>query len=156
MLRSKSTAVAVLAVAMVFAASASAQEKRIKKSDLPAAVQKSADEQAKGATVLGYNKEVEGGKVAYEVELKVNGHSKDVTMDEQGTVLEIEEQVVLDALPAAVREGLQKAAGKATIGKVESLTKKGALVAYEAVVTNGKKKSEIQVGPDGKPPAHKE
>ena len=36
------------------------------------------------------------------------------------------------------------------IGKVESLTKKGKLVAYEAVVTNGKKHSEIQVGPDGK------
>ncbi len=155
MRRSKS-AVTALVVAMIFAASAFGQEKRIKKSDLPAAVQKTADEQAKGATVRGYNKEMEGGKVAYEVELTVNGHSKDVTMDEQGAVLEIEEQVDLNALPAAVREGLQKAAGKAAIGKVESLTKKGALVAYEAHVSSGKKQSEIQVRPNGKPLAHKE
>jgi hypothetical protein len=156
MLRSMSTAVAALAVAMIFVASASAQEKRIKKSDLPAAVQKTADEQAKGATVRGYNKEVEGGKVEYEVALTVNGHSKDVAIDEQGTVLEIEEQVELNMLPAEVRDGLQKAAGKATIGKVEALTKKGILVAYEAQVRSGTKRSEIQVGPDGKPLAHKE
>ena len=33
--------------------------------------------------------------------------------------------------------------------KVESLTKHDQLVAYEAQVTTGGKKSEIQVGPDG-------
>jgi hypothetical protein len=39
---------------------------------------------------------------------------------------------------------------------VESLTKHGTLVAYEAQVLNKGKKSEIQVGPDGKPLAHEE
>lgn len=43
-----------------------------------------------------------------------------------------------------------------TIGKVESLTKKGQLVAYEAVVKTGTKRREIQVGPDGKKLAHPE
>jgi hypothetical protein len=51
---------------------------------------------------------------------------------------------------------LQAKAGKGKITKVESLTKKDKLVAYEAqVVTNGKK-SEVQVGPDGKPLDHEE
>jgi hypothetical protein len=133
-----------------------AQEKRIQKTDLPSAVQKTADEQSKGATVKGYNKEVENGKVEYEVELLVNGHSKDVSMDEQGNVLEVEEEVSLPSLPADIREGLQRKAGKGTIRKVESLTKHGSLVAYEAQVITAGKRTEIQVGPDGKPLDHKE
>jgi hypothetical protein len=132
-----------------------AQEKRIQKTDLPSAVQKTADEQSKGATVKGYNKEVENGKVEYEVELLVNGHSKDVSMDEQGNVLEVEEEVGLLSLPAEIREGLQRKAGKGTIRKVESLTKHGSLVAYEAQVITAGKRTEIQVGPDGKPLDHK-
>ena len=55
-----------------------------------------------------------------------------------------------------IEEGLAKAAGTGTIGKVESLTKKGKLVAYEAIVQKGKKHSEVQVGPDGKKLAHSE
>jgi hypothetical protein len=55
-----------------------------------------------------------------------------------------------------VKEGLAKAAGTGTIGKVESLTKKGKLVVYEAVVQKGKKRTEVRVGPDGKKLAHPE
>jgi uncharacterized membrane protein YkoI len=149
-------AVVVMVLAMCCAVSALGQEKKLKKSDLPAAVQKTADEQSKGATVRGYGQETEDGKVAYEVQLMVNGHSKDITMDPQGNVMEIEEEVDMKSLPAEVREGLQKQAGKATVGKVESLTKHGSLVAYEAQVREGKKHSEIQVGPDGKALDHKE
>jgi len=148
--------VVVLVLALCCAASAWSQEKKLKKSDLPAAVQKTADDQSKGATVRGYSKETEDGKLEYEVQLTVNGHSKDITMDPQGNVMEIEEEVDMKTLPAEVRSGLEKQAGKATIGKVESLTKHGSLVAYEAQVRDGKKRSEIQVGPDGKPLAHKE
>jgi hypothetical protein len=149
-----------LALLALFTASLSAQDqdkdKQIKKSDLPPAVQKAADEQSKGATVKGYSKEIENGKVEYEVQLMVKGHSKDVSMDAQGNVIEIEEEVTLEALPGPVREALQHKAGKGKIRKVESLTKHGALVAYEAQVLTGNQRSEIQVGPDGKSLDHKE
>ncbi|HWX53416.1 MAG TPA: hypothetical protein VN176_02370 [Verrucomicrobiae bacterium] len=135
---------------------AAAKEKQLKKSDLPAAVQKAAEEQSQGATVKGYATEVEDGQTLYEVEMTVNGHSKDVSMTADGKVVEVEEQVALNALPAPVREGLQKKAGAGQITKVESLTKHGMLVAYEAQVLTGKKRSEVQVGPDGKPLAHPE
>jgi biopolymer transport protein ExbD len=135
---------------------ASAQEVRIQKSDLPAAVQKTADEQSKGATVRGYTMETEGGQLEYEVEMTVNGHSKDVSIDAKGSILEVEEEVTLEKLPAAVREGLQRKAGAGAIKKVESITKHDTVVAYEAkVITNGKK-SEVQVGPGGKPLDHEE
>jgi hypothetical protein len=71
-------------------------------------------------------------------------------IDEQGSVIEVEQEVPFTSLPEPVKTGLTAAAGKGTLGKVESLTKTGKLVAYEAVVTNGKKKTEVQVGPDGK------
>jgi hypothetical protein len=127
-----------------------AEEKTIKRSDLPTSVEKTVAEQTKGATVKGFTKEVENGKTVYEAELTVNGHGKDIAMDAQGNIIEIEEEVDITTLPPAVKEGLTKAAGKGTISKVESLTKKGKLVAYEAVVKTGSKNSEIQVGPDGK------
>jgi len=142
--------------ALTLAVPISAQEKKIQRSDLPPAVQKTVDEQSKGATVKGFSTEVEDGKKIYEVELTVNGHGKDISMDSQGHVLEIEEEVSLESLSSAVKEGLTKAAGKGTIQKVESLTKNGKLVAYEAQVKTGTKNSEIQVGPDGKKLAHPE
>src|SRR5207245_2189017 len=64
---------------------------------------------------------------------------RDISMDARGPVLEVVEEVVLASLPPAVKKGLTKAAGSGTIDKVESLTKKGKLVAYEAVVQQGKK-----------------
>ena len=108
----------------------------------PAAVEKTVAEQSKGATVKGFSKEVEDGKTIYEVELTVNGHGKDIAMDAQGNVVEVEEEIDMASLPPAVKDGLTKAAGKGTISKVETLTKKGKLVAYEAVVKAGSKQSE--------------
>jgi hypothetical protein len=133
-----------------------AQEKKIKRSDLAAAVEKTVAEQSKGATIKGFATEVEDGKKTYEAEMTVNGHGKDISMDEKGNILEIEEEVAIASLPPAVKEGLTKAAGKGTIEKVESLTKKGKIVAYEAAIKTGTKKSEVQVGPDGKKLAHEE
>jgi hypothetical protein len=55
------------------------------------------------------------------------------TLSLDGAVVEIEEQVAFDSLPAAVKEGLRAKAGTGKLLKVESLTKRGKLVAYEAV-----------------------
>lgn len=136
--------------------SAAAQEKRLKRSDLPAAVQKAADVQTKGATVRGYSSETENGQLEYEVAMTVNGRSRDVSFAADGSTLEIEQEVLVDSLPAAVRSALVQKAGAGRITKVESLTKHGTLVAYEAQVRTGTKRSEVQVGPDGQPLAHEE
>src|SRR5437660_1050487 len=83
------------------ATAATAQDKKLKRSDLPPAVGKTADAQSAGATVRGYSSETEDGQLEYEVALTVNGHGKDVAIAPDGTVLEIEEEVALAALPAA-------------------------------------------------------
>src|SRR5216683_4878847 len=148
--------VALAASGLLLAGTASAQEKKIKRSDLPAAVEKTVAAQSAGAAVRGFSQEKEKGQVYYEAEMIVNGHSKDVLIDASGAVVEVEEEVALDALPAPVKAGLQSKAGSGKILKIESITKHAKLVAYEAkLITNGKK-SEIQVGPDGKPLDHEE
>ena len=133
-----------------------AQEKKIQRADLPPAVEKTVATQTQGATIKGFSQEKENGQTLYEAETTVNGHSKDITIDANGALVEIEEQVALDSLPSAVKAGLQAKAGEGKIVKVESLTKRDKLVAYEAKVQTAGKKTEIQVGPDGKPLDHEE
>lgn len=118
--------------------------------DLPEAVRKTVEEQRKGATLRGLAREVENGKTFYEAELKVNGHNKDVLIDPSGAVVEIEEQVSLSSLPAAVKATILKKAGKGKVTAVESITRNNAIEAYEAHVKTAGKKSEIKVGADGK------
>jgi uncharacterized membrane protein YkoI len=157
-MRKRSHRFLIILLVTVFAAfsGANAQEKKITRADLPIAVQKTVDAQTQGATIRGFSTEIENGNRIYEAELTVNGHRKDISMDKDGNIIEIEEEVSLDSLPEAVRNGLAHAAGAGTITKVEALTKNNKLVAYEAGVKNGAKHSEIQVGPNGKKLVHPE
>lgn len=127
------------------------KELKVQLKDLPAAVQTTAREQSKGATVLGYSEEVENGQTLYEVSLRVKGHSKDVTMDANGNVVEVEEQVTLTSLPEPARAEILKQAGKGHVALVESITKNNTLVGYEAHVKKAGKFLEIKVDPQGKP-----
>lgn len=152
----RTTSIAILA-GLFIAGTCSAQEKKINRSDLPPAVEKAVAEVSKGATIKGFSEETDKGKTTYEVEMMLNGHTKDVELDPSGAIVEIEEQVAMDSLPANVRAGLAAKAAGGKILKVETLTKGGKLVAYEAKVQSGAgKKSEIQVAPDGKPLDHEE
>lgn len=143
-------AVALLATGSV------GQEKKIQRSDLPPAVENTVAAESKGAVIRGFSMEKENGQTYYEAALTVSGHSRDVLIDQSGAIVEVEEGVPFESLSASVKEGLQAKAGKGKIVKVESITKHNRLVAYEAKVLTGTKKSEVQVGPDGKPLDHEE
>ncbi|MBA3914864.1 MAG: hypothetical protein H0X25_13665 [Acidobacteriales bacterium] len=125
-----------------------ASERKIQKSDLPVPVQNTVLAQSQGATILGFSEEKRNAQSYYEVEMLVNGHSRDVIMDGNGSVMEVEEQVSTAALPAAVRTGLERQAGPASIDKVESITRHGQLVGYEAQL-KGRKGREVQVDAKG-------
>jgi uncharacterized membrane protein YkoI len=133
----------------LLAANLAGAEKPLKMENLPPAVQKTVQEQSKGATIRGLSKEEENGKTFYEAELKVNGHNKDLLIDPTGSIVEVEEQVTLESLPSAVKTALEKRAGKGKIAFVESVTKGGSVVAYEAKIKTAGKTSEIKVSPEG-------
>jgi hypothetical protein len=140
---------------MALAMSAGAETKIARKA-LPPAVEKTVQAQSQGATIKDFATETEGGVLEYEAEMMVNGHSKDLAIAKDGTLLEVEEEVAMDSLPAGVQKALATKAAGAKITKVESLTKKGKLVAYEAATLKGAKKGEVQVGPNGEKLAHAE
>jgi len=135
--------------ALLVVGGVSAADQRVKMENLPAAVQKTVQEQSKGGALRGLAKEIEDGKTFYEAELKVNGHNKDLLIDPAGSVVEVEEEVALDSVPAAVKEAIQKHAAKGKIVIVESVSKNDTLVAYEAKIKTAGKTSEVRVNPDG-------
>ena len=124
-------------------------ESKVNMEDLPLAVQKTAKEQSKNATLVGLSKEVEGGKTVYEVETKVNGKSRDLLLDATGAVIEVEEEVEMNSLPVGAREAIQRKIGGGKLKKVEAVTK-GSSVSYEASYV-GKlgKTAEFAVNADG-------
>lgn len=119
--------------------------------DLPAPVQATVKEVSKGASLRGLAMETENGKTYYEAELMVKGHSKDVTIDPDGKIVTIEEQVTMASLPAAAKAEILKQAGKGKILLVESITENNSIVAYEAHVKTAGKISEVKVDPNGNP-----
>jgi hypothetical protein len=141
-MRNKALMLSVLAACLVFAGE---DETKIEFNNLPPAVQKTAKEQSKGATVRGYSREVEHGKTFYEVELLLDGKTKDVLMDSAGGVVEVEEQIAFELLPDAVKSTLAK---QGKVSRVEKVTRTGA-VSYEALVSANGKRREIAVTEDG-------
>ena len=140
-------AMALISTLLIGGAAALASERKIAMKDLPPAVQQAIRDQG-GATVRGLAKEVDKGKTLYEAELTVNGHSKDIMFDEQGTMVSVEEESTLDQIPPAARTAIEKATGSGKVSAVEKLTE-GGHVFYEAQVTKGGKTSEVKVDASG-------
>src|ERR1700692_2469564 len=91
-------AVLSLVTGLAVLTGAQAQEKKIKREDLPPAVEKPGAAKSQEATIKGFSSEVEGGKTLYEVELTMNGHGKDISMDKDGRIGEEKEEVTRDSL----------------------------------------------------------
>jgi hypothetical protein len=126
-----------------------ASEKRIDRSELPAAVQKAVDVAKQGATVRGFSQETDGKETFYEVELVANGRHKDILMDRDGQVVEVEQELPVESLPATVQQRVRAETGDSQIDSVEALTKRGKLAGYEVHVTKDGARTEIQLDPEG-------
>ena len=143
----KATVGMMLTLALAAGLATAAKSLAVK--DLPPAVQKTIQEQAKGAEIKNIAKETEKGVTQYEVETMVNGKHRDFNVDTKGGLVVVEEETPIDSLPAAAKAAIQKKAGTGKLGMVETVTK-GADTMYEAAHT-GKdgKKHAVLVKPDG-------
>jgi uncharacterized membrane protein YkoI len=121
---------------------------KVKMENLPPAVQAAVKDLTKNVELVGLSKEVEKGKTMYEVETKVNGKTRDLLLDSAGKVVEVEEEVDINSIPAAAKQAIEKKAAGGTIKRVESVTK-GTVVSYEAGIQKGGRNSEVAVNADG-------
>lgn len=129
---------------------AHASEKKIAKTDIPAPVQAAMDEQSKGATVRGYNVEIEDGKTFYELETNKNGKSRDLLFEPSGKIAEIEEETDLASVPTAVKAAIEKNAPAGAKVKIEAGAKGGTEISYyEVHATTGTSRVGFHVALDG-------
>src|SRR5438128_6987310 len=105
---------ALIAIASLFLSlPAAAQEKKLTAKDVPAAVIAAFKSAYPNATIRGYAREKENGKVFYEIESKENNMTRDVLYNPDGTVAEIEESVAANDLPAAAQQAIHEKYPKA-------------------------------------------
>jgi len=128
---------------------AAAQEKKITAKDVPAAVISAFKTAYPNATIRGYAREKENGKVFYEIESREGTTTRDVLYNPDGTVAEIEESLAATDLPAEVRQAMKEKFPKAVITKAEKTTA-GDKVSYEIVARQGKKRVTIEFDSSGK------
>jgi hypothetical protein len=89
---------------LAYGARAEAAEKTVKPSLVPAAVHDAVKVRYPDARAIRYVRDAEHGKVIYEVTIKAESRTIDVSLSPEGRVLAEEEQITRDALPPAVSE----------------------------------------------------
>lgn len=117
--------------------------------DLPPAVQKTVQAQAYGADIKSISKETEHGVAQYEVETILNGKHRDFNVDTKGTLLVVEEETTIDAIPPAAKAAILKKVGDGKLGSVELFKREGETLYEAAYTSKGGKKHEVLVTADG-------
>lgn len=133
-------------------ADARAAEKKIKIEDLPKAVARAAKKAFPEARVVAAAREKnDEGETVFEVELKLDGKSVDLTIDEEGEIEAIEKEIEPEDLPRAVLKAVKTKFPRAKITRVEEVTDEDDKVVYElAFSPEGKKSFEVVMAPNGK------
>src|SRR5882757_6657022 len=138
-------------IATVAQVTATQAETHIPCNTLPAAVLRQAKIEAGDATIHGCVKDKENGKLTYEVETLKDGKSRDILLDDSGSILELEQEIAVDSLPPAVSDAIARAAHGGKVGKVESVTRGGVIASYETTIVTKGRRREIAFSPQGDP-----
>ncbi|MCX6173150.1 MAG: PepSY-like domain-containing protein [Ignavibacteriales bacterium] len=119
-----------------------------KKVEMPKAITGAFQKAYPNAKLLSFSKEKEKGQVQYEVESQDGATRRDLIYDVNGNVLEIEEVISAEDLPAVIKQVLEKDYKNAIIVKAETLVR-GDVLAYELSMKKGNKKFGLTFDKDG-------
>jgi hypothetical protein len=134
---------------LCFTSTGLTQEQSLKKKDVPRAVLEAFQKAYPKATVKGFSREVEEGKVLYEVESVEGKIHRDISYNPDGSVITLEETLPVSELPEAVRSSMKTDYPQATITRCEKVTE-GQTVKYELAIHSGQTKSEVVFDAEGK------
>ncbi len=101
--------VMALAASLLALGQANAGEKKLSKHQVPKPVLEAFEKAYPNVKGVEFEKEMLEGKPAYEVEYKENGKEYEVVYDADGSLLQKEEGIDLQALPEPVRQAVTKA-----------------------------------------------
>lgn len=128
---------------------ATAQETQVSERKVPAAVIAAFKAAYPKATIRGYARERENGRLFYEVESIEGQTTRDVLYYPDGTVAVIEESISLSDLPTDAHESIRRSYPKAVVRKAEKIIRDG-LIEYEVHAKLGKKQIELKFDAKGK------
>jgi hypothetical protein len=141
---------AVLGLGLLVTASR-ADEEKIPLEKVPKPVLKAFKAKFPDATINTAIKEEADGKTVYEIESKQDGLGIDAVLKPDGEFVEIEKELKIADLPAAVSKAVKAKHPKGKMTKAEELIKDGKS-AYEVVVELADGKTEeVVVDKNGKP-----
>jgi len=142
---------ALLGLAALSTCANAAEEKKITVQQVPKPVLEAFHKAYPQALDVKYEVEKDAGKTVYEVEFKEQGIKREATYAAEGTLLETEEDIKPDTLPAAITEALKKSHPQATVEEAEKVMKPdGSVSGYEVEIKDGKKEFEIRLDATGK------
>jgi len=131
-------------VVAALASAASAQEQKIGRSEVPETVLKTVEATYPRVPLLGFSKEAEDGRLAYEIALDWKGRRTEVVVSPEGRILIEEVTIGIDEVPAAVRKGLASSKyGSAKLTRIEKVTETDRASTFEIVVDQGGEKHEL-------------
>lgn len=141
---------ALLGLSGLLATAALADEKKIEVEDLPKVVLQSARKAYPEAKIVGASKETEDGETIYEVEMKLDGKSIELEIDDEGEIEAVEKEIEVEDLPRAVIKAARLNFPKGKIEKVEEVTDEHDKVVYELTIADKGKSIEVVMSPNGK------
>lgn len=122
-------------------------ERKVTETDIPVAALAALKKLAAGAEITEFAEEIEYGHTFYEGSWKsASGANMDVLVTPTGDLMEIEEQLSIDNVPAAALKVAQKAAGKET----ELASEKKTMILYEFRFQKEGSEQELLLTPDGR------
>ncbi|MHC4761837.1 MAG: PepSY-like domain-containing protein [Planctomycetota bacterium] len=127
--------------------SAAESEREVTEAQVPTAALAALKKQAGDTQITNFAEEIEHGSTFYEGSWKApSGRNMDVLVTPTGDLVNIEEKVTADQVPAAVLKAARKKAGEDTKLKFEKKT----MILYEVKLKKGEKKRELLFTPDGR------
>lgn len=139
----------VILISLSIAGNSTAQEKKIESSKLPKAVLKSFHTNYPKAEIKGTSIESENGHKYYEIESIQGGKHVDLLLTKTGKIVEVEETISKDGLPAGSVKMLAKEFKNLKIKKAEKVTA-GKKLTYELAVESEEANYELVLNSSGK------
>ena len=141
-----SLAAMAMAAGMATLAAAAGHEDLVTLAQTPGAVQLTIQQHATALDIKKIDMEIEDGQAVYSVEIVKNGKEAELEVAADGTLVEADEEIALEAAPEAVRTALAAQAGK--VIEISMLTEAG-VVRYEATIEQNGEERELVLAADG-------
>ncbi len=139
----------LVAVSFIIAWNGFAQDQKIDLKKVPANVLSAFHKAYPAAEIKGTSIESEKGHSYYEIESVQGTQHIDLLLTRSGKIIEVEETIPENELPAPVMKTLQAKFKELKINKAERVTS-GKKVTYELSIESNKKRHSVVLWPDGK------